>query len=120
MIDINRHKFFMVQILKDLFSDIELAGCLGFKGGTALMFFYELPRFSVDLDFNLIDMEKEELYHFFPEIFIISKKCFYYNCTHIHEPNCAVLKAVEDEEISISRYNSYFNLFNKEDNKHRI
>jgi len=51
----------MVQILKDLFSDIELAGCLGFKGGTALMFFYELPRFSVDLDFNLIDMEKEDV-----------------------------------------------------------
>lgn len=37
MIDINRHKFFLVQILKDVYSDIELANCLGFKGGTALM-----------------------------------------------------------------------------------
>lgn len=54
MIDINRHKFFLVQILKDIYSDIELANSLGFKGGTALMFFYDLPRFSVDLDFNLI------------------------------------------------------------------
>jgi len=44
----------MVQLLKDIYSDIELANYLGFKGGTALMFFYELPRFSVDLDFNLI------------------------------------------------------------------
>ncbi len=70
--------------------------------------------------FGVIDMEKEELYHFFPEIFKISKKCFYYNCTHIHEPNCAVLKAVENGNISISRYNSYLNLFHKEDNKHRI
>ncbi len=60
MIDINKHKFFLVQILKDIYSDIELANCLGFKGGTALMFFYDLPRFSVDLDFNLIKEEKEK------------------------------------------------------------
>jgi predicted nucleotidyltransferase component of viral defense system len=61
MIDINKHKFYMVQILKDIYSDIELANCLGFKGGTALMFFYDLPRFSVDLDFNLIKEEKEKI-----------------------------------------------------------
>ena len=61
MIDINRHKFFLVQILKDVYSDIELANCLGFKGGTALMLLYELPRFSVDLDFNLIIKDKEEV-----------------------------------------------------------
>ena len=61
MIDINRHKFFLVQILKDVYSDIELANCLGFKGGTALMLIYELPRFSVDLDFNLIIKDKEEV-----------------------------------------------------------
>jgi len=60
MIDINKHKFFLVQILKEIYTDIELANCLGFKGGTALMFFYELPRFSVDLDFNLIQLGKEE------------------------------------------------------------
>ncbi|MDO9580900.1 MAG: nucleotidyl transferase AbiEii/AbiGii toxin family protein [Bacteroidales bacterium] len=61
MIDLNKHKFIMVQILKDIYSDIELANCLGFKGGTALMFFYDLPRFSVDLDFNLINERKEKL-----------------------------------------------------------
>jgi len=60
MIDVNRHKFFLVQILKDIYSDLELSNCLGFKGGTALMFFYDLPRFSVDLDFNLIDITKED------------------------------------------------------------
>ena len=58
--DINKHKFFMLQILKDLFSDAELADCLAFKGGTALMFFNGLPRFSVDLDFNLLDTDKEK------------------------------------------------------------
>lgn len=50
----------MVQILKEIYSDIELSNCLGFKGGSALMFFYDLPRFSVDLDFNLLDLSKEE------------------------------------------------------------
>jgi len=59
--DINKHKYYLVRILKDIYSDIELANCLGFKGGTALMFFYGLPRFSVDLDFNLIVAEKEDM-----------------------------------------------------------
>jgi predicted nucleotidyltransferase component of viral defense system len=61
MVDINKHKFFLVQLLKAIYSDIELAGSLGFKGGTALMYFYDLPRFSVDLDFNLLHIEKENL-----------------------------------------------------------
>ncbi len=60
MVNINKHKFFLTQILKDIYSDIELANCLGFKGGTALMFFYDLYRFSVDLDFNLLDLAKEK------------------------------------------------------------
>lgn len=46
MVDINKHKFFLFQVLKDIYEDKELAGVLGFKGGTALMFFYDLPRFS--------------------------------------------------------------------------
>lgn len=51
----------MVQILKEIYADIELANCLGFKGGTALMFFYDLPRFSVDLDFNLLCIKNEDI-----------------------------------------------------------
>ena len=51
----------MTQVLKDIYADAELANCLGFKGGTALMFFYELPRFSVDLDFNLLMSEKNDI-----------------------------------------------------------
>ena len=58
--DTNRHKFLMLQILKDIYSDSLLASVLGFKGGTALMFFYQLPRFSVDLDFNLLDITQQE------------------------------------------------------------
>lgn len=59
MVNVNKHKFFLLQILKDIYSDIELSSLLGFKGGTALMFFYDLPRFSVDLDFNILDKSKE-------------------------------------------------------------
>jgi predicted nucleotidyltransferase component of viral defense system len=57
--DYNKHKFFMLQILRDIYSNLELANALGLKGGTALMFLYNLPRFSIDLDFNLISFEKE-------------------------------------------------------------
>lgn len=61
MVDSNKHKFFLFQILKEIYENKELSGILGFKGGTALMFFYDLPRFSVDLDFNLLDTSKEAL-----------------------------------------------------------
>ena len=58
--DTNKHKFFMLQLLKDIFSDALLSSVLAFKGGTAAMFFHNLPRFSTDLDFNLLEPEKEE------------------------------------------------------------
>ena len=58
--DFNKHKFFMLQILRSIYSDLELANYLGFKGGTALMFFHNLPRFSVDMDFNIIQPDKEK------------------------------------------------------------
>jgi predicted nucleotidyltransferase component of viral defense system len=61
MVNINKHRFFLFQILKEIFEDKDLAGVLGFKGGTAMMFFYELPRFSVDLDFNLLNTDKEDM-----------------------------------------------------------
>lgn len=60
MLDLNKHRFLLVQILKDIYSDIDLANSLGFKGGTALMLFYSLPRYSIDLDFNLLDSDKSK------------------------------------------------------------
>ena len=60
--------------------------------------------------FGTIDFEKEEVGHFFPEIFNISKDCRFGNCTHVHEPGCAVIKAVEESYISQSRYNSYLSV----------
>lgn len=69
--------------------------------------------------FGIVDIKKEELYHFFKEIFEISANCKYYNCTHIQEPNCAVIQAVNDGIISVSRYKSYLNMFFDSDSKHR-
>lgn len=60
MLNVNKHKFFLVSVLKEIYSDTELASVLGFKGGTAQMLFYDLPRFSVDLDFNLLKPEKSD------------------------------------------------------------
>ncbi len=50
----------MAQILSLIFKDKDLCNVLGFKGGTALMFFHNLPRFSTDLDFNLLDAERQD------------------------------------------------------------
>ncbi len=69
--------------------------------------------------FGVIDMEREEIYHFFPEIFRLSGECQYYNCLHINEPNCAVIKALKNGTISPSRYKSYRNLLEKQDKKYR-
>lgn len=60
-ININQHKAILVSILKDIYADVKLPARLGFKGGTALYFFYDLNRFSVDLDFYLLAKEDEEI-----------------------------------------------------------
>jgi len=69
--------------------------------------------------FGLIDIQKDELYHFFPEIFKFSNECNYYNCLHTHEPGCAVKKAVDEGNIALSRYQNYLNIYYTEDGKYR-
>lgn len=60
--------------------------------------------------FGTIDMTTAEVSHYFPEIFRISSKCKFYNCLHLNEPGCAVIKALENHYISQSRYQSYLNI----------
>ena len=60
VLDTAKHKNILVKILKDIYADSSISTVLGFKGGTAATLFYGLDRFSVDLDFDLLDMEKEE------------------------------------------------------------
>jgi ribosome biogenesis GTPase len=69
--------------------------------------------------FGLIHVEKEELYHFFREIFKVAAHCQFHNCTHVNEPGCAVKQAVMDEEIARSRYASYLSIWSGGTEKYR-
>lgn len=70
--------------------------------------------------FGTIEMEEEEISHYFPEIFRHAGSCRFNNCTHRHEPGCAVIQAVSDHFISESRYHSYLNILqDKDENKYR-
>ena len=86
----------------------------------------ELPEGGYIIDtpgikgFGTFDIEPEELTSYFKEIFHFSKDCRFNNCTHTHEPGCAVLKAVEEHYIAQSRYLSYLNMLeDKEEGKYR-
>jgi len=69
--------------------------------------------------FGVVDMERNEIYHFFPEIFRISKDCRFNNCLHLDEPDCMVRKAVENGEIDFLRYRSYLNIMEGDNRKYR-
>lgn len=70
--------------------------------------------------FGTFDMEPEEITSYFKEIFHFSQECRFNNCTHTHEPGCAVLKALEDHYIAPSRYESYLGMLeDKEEGKYR-
>ncbi len=70
--------------------------------------------------FGTFDFEENEVGHYFKEIFQYSKECRYNNCTHTHEPDCAVRDALEKHFISESRYNSYLNMLeDKQEGKYR-
>lgn len=65
--------------------------------------------------FGTVDFDRNEVAHFFPEIFEISHDCRFGNCTHTHEPGCAVLAALEEQRIARSRYNSYLSILEDAD-----
>jgi ribosome biogenesis GTPase len=69
--------------------------------------------------FGVIDMDRKEIYHFFPEIFRKSKECRFYNCLHLEEPGCAVRTSVENGEIDFLRYRSYLNILEDKNSKYR-
>ena len=70
--------------------------------------------------FGLHDIKKEELFHFFPEIFKFSKNCKYHNCTHVHEPGCAIINAIEEGSVSQLRYENYLSILFDDESKHRL
>lgn len=69
--------------------------------------------------FGVVDMERNEIYHFFREFFLISKNCRFNNCLHLDEPDCAVRAAVEKGEIDFLRYRSYLNIMEGDNRKYR-
>lgn len=68
--------------------------------------------------FGLIDIEDDELWHYFPEMMHFAPECRFYNCTHTHEPGCRVVEAVKNGEIAYRRYESYLKILD-EDEKYR-
>jgi len=111
-----------LQLKTENISDYHQSG----KHTTAHTEMYELSFGGYIIDtpgikgFGVIDFKKEEVGYFFPEIFKKSKDCQFYNCTHVHEPGCAVKKAVDEGNIFPSRYNSYLNILFDKNEKYRI
>lgn len=101
-------------------SDAHLQG----KHTTSLYEMYRLSSGGFIIDtpglrgFGLVDLEKEEIGKYFPEMLRVADNCRFVPCTHTHEPGCAVKAAVDNEEISPERYNSYLGML-EEDKKFR-
>ncbi len=70
--------------------------------------------------FGIFDMEKDEIGDYFPEFFKLKSECKFNNCLHLDEPNCAVKKALENNEVAWSRYKSYVQMVTGEDDTYRI
>jgi ribosome biogenesis GTPase len=110
-----------LKLKTGLISDAHQSG----KHTTTFAEMYELDFGGYVIDtpgikgFGLIDFDKEELSHFFPEIFNYSRECQFHNCSHYHEPGCALKQAVDENKISESRYISYLNILLNEDDKYR-
>jgi ribosome biogenesis GTPase len=87
----------------------------------AEMFEIENDTYIIDTpgikELGLMDIAKDELSHYFPEMRLLLNKCRFHNCTHIHEPGCAVIEAVENEQIALSRYYSYTSMLDDTDNR---
>jgi ribosome biogenesis GTPase / thiamine phosphate phosphatase len=69
--------------------------------------------------FGVVDMEKEEVGDYFPEFFELKQHCKFNNCLHIHEPQCAVKEALDNDAIAFSRYRSYLQILEGEDEHYR-
>lgn len=98
------------------------------KQGKHITTFPEMHRLPFDAfiidtpgikGFGVVDMKRNEIYHFFREIFRKSKECRFNNCLHLDEPGCAVRSAVEKGEIAFLRYKSYLNIMEGDNGKYR-
>jgi len=83
----------------------------------AQMFFWHFGGKVIDTpgvrEFAMIDVKKEEIQHYFPDIFKVSTNCKFYNCMHINEPKCRVIESIKNHQILKSRYDSYTKLIDE-------
>ncbi|NAS13988.1 ribosome small subunit-dependent GTPase A [Poritiphilus flavus] len=70
--------------------------------------------------FGIVDMDKDEIGDYFPELFRLKEGCKFNNCLHLDEPKCAVKQALEEDEVSWSRYRSYLQMITNEEDSYRI
>ena len=88
------------------------------RGTGRLMLFacdQKIEHLNKDFYGEGIDIADAELWHYFPEMMRLAPQCRFYNCTHVHEPGCAVREAVERGEISWQRYESYLKMLDDDD-----
>lgn len=110
-----------LNLKTDIISDYHKQG----KHATTFPEMHRMPfgGFVIDTPgirgFGVVDMDRNEIYHFFREIFMKSKECRFNNCLHLDEPDCAVREAVENGEIDFLRYRSYLNIMDGDDGKYR-
>jgi len=97
--DISRHKTILFQLLKDIYFDTSISPFLGFKNGTAAVMFYNLDRFSVDLDFDLLDEKKKD--EVFNKVLEIAKKHGVIKESYIKRYNLFILLSYEDKARNI-------------------
>ena len=110
-----------LELKTDEISDYHQKG----KHTTTFSEMFELQKDTFIIDspgikgFGLVNLENENLATYFPEMLKLQGTCKYYNCTHTHEPNCSIIKAVENNDISKSRYKSYLSLLADDNEKYR-
>lgn len=101
MLNREKHQLLMGQILKDIYTDVTISPLLGFKGGTCAYFFYELPRFSVDLDFDLLVVNEENQKKVFEKIVAILSKYGEIKDQHIKRFTVFALLSYGDDDHNI-------------------
>src|SRR3989338_8120979 len=101
MFNREKHQLIMGQILKDIYTDVSVSPLLGFKGGTCAYFFYKLPRFSVDLDFDLLEITDENKKIVFEKVVAILSKYGRIKDQHIKRFTVFVLLSYGDEDHNI-------------------
>ncbi|MDD4737723.1 MAG: nucleotidyl transferase AbiEii/AbiGii toxin family protein [Candidatus Pacebacteria bacterium] len=101
MLNKEKHQLIMGKILRDIYSDISISSLLGFKGGTAAYFFYNLPRFSVDLDFDMLSTNEEDKEIIYNKILEIIKKYGIIKDSYIKKYTIFALLSYDEKDFNI-------------------